>query len=59
MSIKYKNNIVFFRQEMYGEIYMPVLNILGLPITKGEWKSFSETKKEEAEKNSKAINKKV
>lgn len=38
---------------------MPVLNILGLPITKGEWKSFSETKKEEAEKNSKAIEKKI
>lgn len=24
---------------------MPVLNILGLPITKGEWEDFSEAEK--------------
>ena len=47
LSIQYKNNIDFFGQEMFGAIYMPVLNILGLPITRSEWKAMSEKEKEE------------
>lgn len=46
LSIQYKNNIDFFDQEVFGAIYMPVLNILGLPITKGEWENFSEIEKQ-------------
>lgn len=45
LSIQYRNNIDFFVQQVFGAIYMLVLNILGLPITKGEWEDFSEAEK--------------
>ena len=51
LSIQYRNNIDFFGQEVFGAIYMPVLNILGLPITKGDWEDFSETEKQRIKNN--------